>query len=335
MRLKIKNWFDFQHYRDRCPPWIKLHFSILTSRDWVSLSDGDRVLAIACMLVASRDSAGDGSFDADGEYIKRVAYLNSDPDFQPLVDNGFLLVVKAGASITERVLADATTETETETEAEADARPRVGKNDLGHLKDLGRLVALALEHWPQWPQVRAELEIQDLRRCNPDIKGTDDWAGIISAARAYHGEDVPSNRLRQAVASQLPHWRREKERQERAGPGGAAPMAPQGLTLKGRLNRLAADVVADVKITPSRVAALLAEAVEDRVPIPVEVIRWVERCAEGGAFELLPNRKIAAWNVPDEPTYPTSLERNVDQEETPEQIRALIEQSPIAARGDA
>ena len=84
----IPNWREFQHYKDRNPPWIKLHFEIFTSRTWVSLDDRSRVLAIACMLVASRN---DGKVPNDPAYIQRVAYMHKPPDFTPLIDIGFLV----------------------------------------------------------------------------------------------------------------------------------------------------------------------------------------------------------------------------------------------------
>ena len=31
----VRNWRKFQHYTDRNPPWIKLHFEMLSSADWV------------------------------------------------------------------------------------------------------------------------------------------------------------------------------------------------------------------------------------------------------------------------------------------------------------
>jgi hypothetical protein len=87
MSYRVKNWLTFQHYKDRNPPWIKLHFSLLSSRDWVMLDDASRVLAVACMLIASRNK---GEIPADPAYLKRVAYLNKTPNFKPLVDCGFL-----------------------------------------------------------------------------------------------------------------------------------------------------------------------------------------------------------------------------------------------------
>lgn len=114
----VRNWSNFQHYKDRDPPWIKLHFSILSSEDWVTLDDASRVLAIACMLIASRNQ---GQVPNRPDYIRRVAYLSKDPNFTPLIKCGFLSNPLADASIPERVQADATTEAEQiRSEAETD-----------------------------------------------------------------------------------------------------------------------------------------------------------------------------------------------------------------------
>ena len=77
----IVNWARFQHYRERNPPWIKLHREILTSRVWVTGTDADRVLAIALMLVAA---STDNAIPDDPAYIKRLAYLNGEPNFSRL-----------------------------------------------------------------------------------------------------------------------------------------------------------------------------------------------------------------------------------------------------------
>ena len=103
--IRIINWERMQHYKDRNPPWIKLHFSLLASEDWVSLDDASRVLAIACMLIASRN---EGVVPDNPAYLKRVAYLNRSPNFKPLVECGFL----ESASDCKQMLADARPETE-------------------------------------------------------------------------------------------------------------------------------------------------------------------------------------------------------------------------------
>lgn len=98
--LRVKNWDDYQHYSNRAPPWIKLHRELLTSRTWVTLDDASRVLAIACMLLAS---ATNNQIPADAAYIKRVAYLNADADWSQLVETEFVELVDESGN----VLADA------------------------------------------------------------------------------------------------------------------------------------------------------------------------------------------------------------------------------------
>jgi hypothetical protein len=111
MTYRVKNWTKYQHYKKRCPPWIKLHYETLTSSDWVMLDDSSRVLAIACMLVASRH---DGEIPSDPDYLKRVAYLNQEPDFKPLISCGFLEPCKQMLADDSAVQADACSEAETD-----------------------------------------------------------------------------------------------------------------------------------------------------------------------------------------------------------------------------
>jgi len=98
--LRIRNWRKFQHYKDRSPPWIKLHYDLISSKDWVTLDDCSKLLAVVCMLIASRN---DGCIPNDPEYIQRVAYLKKKVDLKPLVECGFL---EADASSRKQMLAD-------------------------------------------------------------------------------------------------------------------------------------------------------------------------------------------------------------------------------------
>lgn len=85
--IRVRNWDRFQHYKDRNPPWIKLHYDILSSKDWVMLDDDSKLLAIVCMLLASRN---DGFVPDDPEFIQRVSYLKKKVDLSPLIECGFL-----------------------------------------------------------------------------------------------------------------------------------------------------------------------------------------------------------------------------------------------------
>ena len=126
-RYRVKNWEQFQHYKDRNPPWIKLHFALLASEDWVTLDDASKLLAVVCMLVASRN---DGCVPANPAYLRRVAYLDQTPDLTPLIECGFLEELKAedsapqaGASTLQASARPETEESRDRGETEADTEP--------------------------------------------------------------------------------------------------------------------------------------------------------------------------------------------------------------------
>ena len=52
--ISIVSWDEFQHYRDRDPPWIKLYRDILTSSPWLLGTDISRLVQIALILLAAR-----------------------------------------------------------------------------------------------------------------------------------------------------------------------------------------------------------------------------------------------------------------------------------------
>lgn len=115
-RLTTKNWAEFQHYKDRSPPWIKLHKELLDDRKYQSLPLASRALAPMLWLLASESK--DGSFDGDTEELAfrlRAPIKEVVAGLQPLIDKGFFLVAS-------KPLADgsqpATPEGEGETEGE-------------------------------------------------------------------------------------------------------------------------------------------------------------------------------------------------------------------------
>jgi len=107
---RIKNWEIYQHYKDRNPPWIKLHYEMLSSEDWVMANDETRVLMIAIMLIGSKNN---GYFLNNQNFIKRVAYLDK-INLEPLISSGFL----EPASELEQPLAQFRPEKEKEKEKE-------------------------------------------------------------------------------------------------------------------------------------------------------------------------------------------------------------------------
>ena len=124
MKLKPKKWSEFQHYKDRLPPWIKLHHDLLRDRDFMCLPLASKAIAPLMWLLASESKNGifDGSMD---ELMFRLHI--SDKEYQqgvkPLIDNGFFTV--ACGTLAERLqVAIPETETEAERETEKETKKK-------------------------------------------------------------------------------------------------------------------------------------------------------------------------------------------------------------------
>lgn len=112
--IQIVNWETFQHYKDRNPPWIKLHRELLTSETWVSSSNEDRVLAIAIMMLAAECG---NRVSANPRYIQRRAYLEKEPDLSGLIMLKFIEIIEENDDAS-KSLASARPEKETENREE-------------------------------------------------------------------------------------------------------------------------------------------------------------------------------------------------------------------------
>jgi hypothetical protein len=120
--LRVKNWQDFQHYKDRCPPWIKLHRDLLRDYEFNCLQDASKLHLILIWLLASQL---ENKIPADPEFIKNQTGIKGKINLKELIDKGFLIDDS-------NALADckqsARQETETETETETESIIEVNKN---------------------------------------------------------------------------------------------------------------------------------------------------------------------------------------------------------------
>lgn len=115
---RIRNWAEFQHYKDRSPPWIKLHRSFLDNYEFACLPIASKALAPMLWLLAAESS--DGSVRVDVEWLAfRLRWPESDvvAGLKPLCDAGFVVV--DSEALADR-LQDACLETEGETEGEGE-----------------------------------------------------------------------------------------------------------------------------------------------------------------------------------------------------------------------
>ena len=70
MSLKIKNWKNFQHFKDRRPPWIKVHRDILDDYDINMISSDAFKLLVQLWLLASEDDKVEGNLPP----IEQICY---------------------------------------------------------------------------------------------------------------------------------------------------------------------------------------------------------------------------------------------------------------------
>ena len=150
MQLKPKNWDVFQHYKDRCPPWIKLHRDLLNNRDYICLPLASKALAPLLWLLASESK--DGVFDASTEeLVFRLRMTESEviDGVKPLIDKGFF-VIASGVLAERKQVAIPEREREREGETEKEKETKREKK--------ATVVACPLtvdqQVWSDWLQIR-------------------------------------------------------------------------------------------------------------------------------------------------------------------------------------
>lgn len=111
---RVKNWAEFQHYRDRAPPWIKLHRKLLDDFEFARLPIASKALAPLLWLLAAESIDGTVRIDPDWLAFRlHMPQADVEAGLSPLIDRGFLEIASGELA---PCLQRATPETETETE---------------------------------------------------------------------------------------------------------------------------------------------------------------------------------------------------------------------------
>lgn len=158
--FRPRNWRSFQHYKQRRPPWIRLHRTLLDDFEFASLPVEAKALAPLLWLLASEES--DGIIHGD---TGRLAFrLRWNPEtlaeaIECLIAAGFLDVLASDEQSASTLLAsrkqNVTTETETEAEAETEAEGET-ETDI-------RKVSAVFEHWTA-VHAKPRAKLDDKRR---------------------------------------------------------------------------------------------------------------------------------------------------------------------------
>ena len=146
MHLKPKKWGDFQHYKDRCPPWIKLHRDLLNNRDFMRLPIASKALAPLLWLLASESK--DGVFDASVEELVfrlRLTEKEIKDGLKALLEGGFF---ENASNTLAGGKQPAIPETETETEGEGETKKKPASTAVERPSSIDQQV------WTDWLAIR-------------------------------------------------------------------------------------------------------------------------------------------------------------------------------------
>ncbi|MEB3198431.1 MAG: HNH endonuclease, partial [Candidatus Sericytochromatia bacterium] len=94
--LVVKNWSEFQHYKDRNPIWIKLHRAILDDYTFASLPDHAKAHLVGIWCLAA---GNDGKIPNDPAWVGQRINARQAVDLEALVAAG-LLVAETQVSAT-------------------------------------------------------------------------------------------------------------------------------------------------------------------------------------------------------------------------------------------
>lgn len=87
--FSVKGWDEFQHYKDRNPPWIKLHNHLLDDYEFECLGDAAKGHLLCIWMLASRTK---NEMPFDEKWITKKIGASTKVNLQALVDAEFLIV---------------------------------------------------------------------------------------------------------------------------------------------------------------------------------------------------------------------------------------------------
>lgn len=153
--LRVKNWEQFQNYKDREPKWIKLHRSLLDDYEYNHLADAAKSHLIGIWLLAAKL---DNKIPCDAKWIASKIGAESEVQLTPLLKANFLEPYESVQNCTELY-----PETETETEERQNIcqfPPTTSVDELATARDdiAARWAAVAasteLENFARWTDKR-------------------------------------------------------------------------------------------------------------------------------------------------------------------------------------
>ena len=152
--LTVPSLGKWQHYKDRCPPWIKLHRDVLNDYKFSCLQDASKAHLLAIWLLASQL---DNKIPNDAEWIGKKINATQVVDLRLLIIGGFLEPLGDDSKVLAgcKQNADGETETETETEPYPEGKNNIDPQDC-FIDEGGELINRHTgEQWTPFDEVKS------------------------------------------------------------------------------------------------------------------------------------------------------------------------------------
>jgi hypothetical protein len=134
--IEIKNWGTFQHYKNRRPPWIKLHRTLLDDCDFLRLQPASRALAPLLWLLASEFEGGIIDMNPeDVAFRLRLSNQEVEQGISGLESIGYISCKQDASKTLAPCKQEARLETERETEEEVETYPLNPQGGTGQASD--------------------------------------------------------------------------------------------------------------------------------------------------------------------------------------------------------
>ena len=149
--IRVCNFDRWQHYKDRSPPWIKLHRDILNDYKFSCLQDASKAhLMLIWLLAAQMDNA----IPADSRWVSQRIGVSGDVDLELLQSLNFIEIFEDDSKVLADCYQSAMRETETETENKKTCIKSSGKK-YANGADFERF-------WIAWPDKRNKKKARDV-----------------------------------------------------------------------------------------------------------------------------------------------------------------------------
>lgn len=181
--LRVKNFEKWQHYKDRTPPWIKLHRDILNNYEFTRLEDHEKAHLMLLWLLASQT---DNKIPNDPEWIGKKIGATKKVNVSNLIKKDFLesyqYASNALATCKQSAIRETEREGETEEKEPSDSVPQKSPDC-----PYPEIVALYHQTLPELPKVE---KLTDARKTTirkiwrEDLKELDAWGHFFTYVRS-------------------------------------------------------------------------------------------------------------------------------------------------------